>query len=617
MTRCVNRSLPASASVLFGVALVVCLNTAAQDTAVVARAAEVSGQVLITSGSLGLTNPLGRGAALNPGDRIDTRGGGRLTIELNDGSMVLVQPGTLLVLKDFKAASSLRELFEIALGRVRVKINHFVGRPNPYRMNSPTASIAVRGTEFSVEVGLGGETQVMVYDGAVEVTYLNDPNHSILLQAGRGVLVVPGQDFRLLNVAGNRGRDDNARRDDNHEPPPPPPQQVARNDNRPPPAPPGPGPRNGVGTGGAQQPQFQPRRSDPAPTQTDSSAAYVASLAQIAETPFTYRYNAFPELHLDSLENPAYSASFRQTEVRLFAMPSLGGPRGFETNGTPQLSMFTPLLSGRVVVGGAASRSTIGAINNATGNFFSGSASAALNLDARGRSALGFEIERWAGNIALNSDSAAVSQTRLTFGFSQELGRGHKFGVLYRTGLIDSHGRSSEIAVRLRGSLTRRLFYGATASWMNLSLSDAALHLNAHNDLDHGTAARRSSAAIGIGYLLNSRTILSADLAGGNASVGSRHSLSDGHFISLQGAVQRDITHRLFVTGSILGIRQRYPTNVFANPYVMSSAAFSDYGIGWRFSRDFFVQYLVSTNYTARQPSHLLMLRYTFHSERE
>src|SRR5689334_8081370 len=141
---------------------------------------------------------LTRGFALNPGDSLDTRGGGQVVIELSDGSMVVVQPESVVVLKDFRAAASLRELFEITLGRVRVKINHFGGRPNPYRMNSPTASIAVRGTEFSVIVAEQGDTQVVVYEGAVEVVSLSDPSRRALIEAGRGVLVRPGQDFRLF-----------------------------------------------------------------------------------------------------------------------------------------------------------------------------------------------------------------------------------------------------------------------------------------------------------------------------------------------------------------------------------------------------------------------------------
>ncbi len=143
---------------------------------------------------------LAPGNELGPGDRVDTRGGGRLVIELTDGSMIVVQPESVIVIKDFRAAVSLRELFEIMLGSVRVKINHFGGRPNPYRINSPTASIAVRGTDFSITVDSRGDTQVMVYEGSVEVTSLIDPAQSVVIEAGRGVLLVPGQGFQLFNV---------------------------------------------------------------------------------------------------------------------------------------------------------------------------------------------------------------------------------------------------------------------------------------------------------------------------------------------------------------------------------------------------------------------------------
>ena len=71
--------------------------------------------------------------------------------------------------------NTLRELLEVLLGRVRVRINHFGGKPNPYRINSPTASIAVRGTEFSVAVNGAGDTEVLVYEGLVEVTSLSNP----------------------------------------------------------------------------------------------------------------------------------------------------------------------------------------------------------------------------------------------------------------------------------------------------------------------------------------------------------------------------------------------------------------------------------------------------------
>src|SRR5262245_37264865 len=68
---------------------------------------------------------LARGDTLGPGDEIDTRSGGRVVIELTDGSMVIVQPNSRIVINDYRAAASLRDLFRIVIGRVRVKINHY------------------------------------------------------------------------------------------------------------------------------------------------------------------------------------------------------------------------------------------------------------------------------------------------------------------------------------------------------------------------------------------------------------------------------------------------------------------------------------------------------------
>src|SRR5262245_4243547 len=67
------------------------------------------------------TYTLARGDALGPGDEIDTRGGGRVVIELSDGSLVVIQPNSHIFIKDYRAATSLRDLFRIVIGQVRVK----------------------------------------------------------------------------------------------------------------------------------------------------------------------------------------------------------------------------------------------------------------------------------------------------------------------------------------------------------------------------------------------------------------------------------------------------------------------------------------------------------------
>src|SRR3954462_9450483 len=81
----------------------------AQSGPVVARAASIAGRPLLSNTALSV--PLTPGYILNPGDRVDTRGGARVVIDLSDGSMVVVQPESVIVLKDYRQAESLRELF--------------------------------------------------------------------------------------------------------------------------------------------------------------------------------------------------------------------------------------------------------------------------------------------------------------------------------------------------------------------------------------------------------------------------------------------------------------------------------------------------------------------------
>jgi hypothetical protein len=168
-----------------------------------ARVASVKGTALRRNNQRAFI--LARGDSLNPGDEVDTRGGGRVVIELTDGSVVVVHPNSRIVMSNYRAAASMREMFRILIGRVRIKVAHYGGKPNPYRVNSPTASILVRGTEFSVAVEPSGDTRVEVYEGLVEVQSLSDPRRRALLPAGRGAVVKPNEDIRLYTPGrGNR-----------------------------------------------------------------------------------------------------------------------------------------------------------------------------------------------------------------------------------------------------------------------------------------------------------------------------------------------------------------------------------------------------------------------------
>jgi hypothetical protein len=68
-----------------------------QVTLVEARIASASGAVLVSNGGQA-PSAAQRGDVLFPGEEIDTRGGGQLAIELTDGSLVLVRPGSRVLL---------------------------------------------------------------------------------------------------------------------------------------------------------------------------------------------------------------------------------------------------------------------------------------------------------------------------------------------------------------------------------------------------------------------------------------------------------------------------------------------------------------------------------------
>jgi hypothetical protein len=670
---------------ILGAIFAFCPGVGAQPAA---RVASVTGPVLLSSGNSATTVTLTPGYDLGPGDRVDTHGGGRVVIELTDGSMIVVQPDSMIVIKDFRAAVSLRELFDIVLGSVRVKINHFGGRPNPYRINSPTASIAVRGTDFSVTVNNRGDTQVLVYEGVVVVTSLADPTQSVVLEAGRGMLLVPGQGFELFNVPSAR--------------------EIAE--------------QRGPTQAGTETHNSMSDRDLESPRNIASVyEQYIAGLSEIGQVPFLLRYNAFPEAHLDSLENPAYATGFTTAEGRVVFLPSLNGSGGLDENPTPPgLSSFSPLnysaalhmsgvvpLPDNLVIGASFSGSRIGngvqgtvsdlglssilsqsvpegslqSSGSSTGEFFSGSVLAARRFG--NNTSVGVQLETLQGTGSLTAQilaagqanssierinsGSAISQNRISMGFERDLPHDQKLGLFYRYGVISandaetnhtlnnfpealdttrSSGHSSEFGLRLRGPISRKLFYGVNASWLGLGLSDTLTRAIAVNSYQRDRA-QRTSAALGFGYFLNQRTVFSLDIAGGTSIASTdRTQTSDSlllqtggqrsRFASANVGVQRNLSSHLFLNASFLYIRQAYHLNqlvypdsfgntmLITDPFLPLTATgyrpprnSSDFGAGWRFSNGLLLQYMFSTSYGVDSGGHTLMLLYTFRHHRE
>jgi FecR protein len=156
--------------------------SSAPATAAIAGAsiAEWKGNIRLSLPGQLPSNPL-RGEQLPPGTILDT-GSGRLLLRLSDGSEVIVRAHTRLQVQQPSLTDP--SYFQLLLGRIRALINKRTGGAVPFELGTPSAVIAVRGTQFDVEVNPRNVTEVDVVDGLVEVYGRNAAGGSVLLEPG-------------------------------------------------------------------------------------------------------------------------------------------------------------------------------------------------------------------------------------------------------------------------------------------------------------------------------------------------------------------------------------------------------------------------------------------------
>ncbi len=656
----------------------------------------------VTGGALRLNNQqnykLAKGDVLVPGDEINTLGGGRVVVQLSDGSLITVQPNSRILLKDYRAATSMRDLFQIVIGRVRVKIHHAAGKPNPYRVNSPSASILVRGTEYGVTVDAAGETRVAVYEGLVEVISLANARKNALVNPGRGVIVTINGDLRFFTPGANseiseRGNQGN--RDDVH--------------------------RNNSGGSSSTSTNHN---GDLRRNIAGDYERYLDSLVEPGEAPPSVRFLAFPDSHFDSLENPAYATEFSQWEGRATLLPSWSRAPGMRESSlifsnSPieaadrgalfQTSFFAPLPShdarNQTVIGGSvakagsnlhtfSSEQFAGAITPAypsgipstqvgasgtDSSTLSGSILLARQLGSSGRTSIGLGVDHVSGNSLLQSmtslttvqglkaaetlsSRAWVDRTQFRVGMTRDFGATNKLGIFYRHGITEAEDRdhlrtfngaqlpldsvrfkaqSSEVGARLRGLVTRKLFYGVESTYLQVRLRES---INRFVIVPASERERinRAAMSFGLGYAVRPHTVFGLDMGGGLIRI-SDHLMEDAtgnklenkqqtiRFTSLHASLQTDVWRQLFFNVSTLTTLQYRTTDeqLFADRFgrLLNSTGvfvpngrtqdrltnhFTDVGVGWRFKSNFLLEYVWSKSSGQATPNHVILLRYTF-----
>lgn len=191
-------------------AMLVALISACYPMTVFAEAGKVEfvvGNVTAT-GTDGRSRPLNKGADIDAGDTILT-GTGRAQVRFTDGGFISLTPNTEFKVNEYnypgKADGTEKGFYGLVKGGLRA-VTGAIGHTNKktYLVNTPVATIGIRGTEFLAT--MDEKLIVRVGDGAIYIT--NDAGDIVLYKGQSGEVGGPGQrpryttDEPLVNAAG-------------------------------------------------------------------------------------------------------------------------------------------------------------------------------------------------------------------------------------------------------------------------------------------------------------------------------------------------------------------------------------------------------------------------------
>jgi hypothetical protein len=149
---------------------------------------------VVATGADGRARALAKGAELNAGDRVATNDG-RAQIRFADGAYVSLQPNTDFAIREFRydgrTDGSERGVFGLLKGAMRT-VTGAIGRVNraAYEIQTPTATIGIRGTGGLIQVFDDGRTLLIGTSGVWTLAGL-DKKNVIDLPAGQAAMTFP------------------------------------------------------------------------------------------------------------------------------------------------------------------------------------------------------------------------------------------------------------------------------------------------------------------------------------------------------------------------------------------------------------------------------------------
>jgi hypothetical protein len=148
-----HKTIPALAAVALGWLLVLACGPAAAQ---LAGEVEFSRGVGFAQSSGQAPRTLGKGLELHEGDRLTTSDGASAIIKLQDGTRMTVRPNSELVLQQYRFRESAPDnsmLMQLVRGGFRAVTGLISkGSPNAARVQTSTATIGIRGTDFDARL---------------------------------------------------------------------------------------------------------------------------------------------------------------------------------------------------------------------------------------------------------------------------------------------------------------------------------------------------------------------------------------------------------------------------------------------------------------------------------
>jgi hypothetical protein len=152
----------------------------------------ISGQCFV-DGS-GRRAALKTGDAVNVSDTIDVPAGGKVRLQMSDGSVISVASGTRMTVSDYKVdASGQRQSAALSLtqGLLRAVVAP-VAQPSVFEVSTAVGTAAVRSTDWFMEMQSNG-AQVGVLTGSVALIS-SSTNRTVTIPARWGARLEAGRD---------------------------------------------------------------------------------------------------------------------------------------------------------------------------------------------------------------------------------------------------------------------------------------------------------------------------------------------------------------------------------------------------------------------------------------